>query len=195
MQSRYHSCSERSVCLLLVYTIATVFQLYHGSDMMYEMRMKNPKPTLLPTQRIFNLQHHIDMTWEELAFDDAVSIHSGGMDRRTAKCYSNDWDSYPCPQGHIPSALTSYVLQWHMCLSSWQGCVKWMLEPTNNVRISQMHTLCNHVMLTRKRVCVCVGARVCGGCVRVCVVGVEAASSEVRRSPYRAYRWVCIIRA
>ena len=34
--------------------------------MMYE-------PTLLSTQGIFNLSHHIGMVWEELAFDDAVS--------------------------------------------------------------------------------------------------------------------------
>ena len=34
---------------LLFYTIATVFQLYHGSDMMHEMRRRNPEPILLPT--------------------------------------------------------------------------------------------------------------------------------------------------
>ena len=34
------------VCLLLFYAIATVFQLYHGSDMMYEMRRREPKSTL-----------------------------------------------------------------------------------------------------------------------------------------------------
>ena len=61
------------VCLLLLYNIATVFQLYHGSDMMYEMRRRKPEPTLLLTEAIFNLQHHIDMILEELAFDDAIS--------------------------------------------------------------------------------------------------------------------------
>ena len=40
--------------------------------MMYEMR-RQPEPTLLPTQGIFNLQHHMGMVWEELVFDDAVS--------------------------------------------------------------------------------------------------------------------------
>ena len=40
--------------------------------MMYEMRRKNLEPTLLPTQAIFNLPHHIGMVGEELAFDDAV---------------------------------------------------------------------------------------------------------------------------
>ena len=81
---------------LLFYSIATVFQLYHGSDvmyerwegespmlvvvlrhsnsisviswhwydMMYEMRTRKPEPTLLPstllpTEGIFNLPHHI----------------------------------------------------------------------------------------------------------------------------------------
>ena len=45
------------VCLL-VYAIATVFQLYHGSDMMYAMRKRKPEPTLLPTQGIFNVPQH-----------------------------------------------------------------------------------------------------------------------------------------
>ena len=49
------------VCLLFCYTIVTVFQLYHGGDMMYEMRKKKPKPTLLLTRRIFNLPHYICM--------------------------------------------------------------------------------------------------------------------------------------
>ena len=47
--------------LLFFYAIAIVFQLYHGGDMMYEMRRRKPKPTLLPTQVIFNLPHHIGM--------------------------------------------------------------------------------------------------------------------------------------
>ena len=41
--------------------------------MMYEMRRRKPEPTSLPTQGIFNLPHPIDMIWEELAFNDAVS--------------------------------------------------------------------------------------------------------------------------
>ena len=45
--------------------------------MMYEMR-KKPEPTLLPTQGIFNLPNYIDMVWEELAFDDAVSYTQRG---------------------------------------------------------------------------------------------------------------------
>ena len=55
--------------------------------MMYEMR-KKAKPTLLPTQGIFNLPHHIDMVWEELSFDEYVSY----AQRRNglAKCYGND---------------------------------------------------------------------------------------------------------
>ena len=59
------------VCLLLFYAKATVFQLYHGSDMIYEMRRRKPEPTLLPTQGFFNLPHHTGMVWEELGFDDA----------------------------------------------------------------------------------------------------------------------------
>ena len=34
--------------------------------------------TLLPTQGIFNLLHHIDMVWEELVFDGTVSYTQQG---------------------------------------------------------------------------------------------------------------------
>ena len=47
--------------LLLFYAIATVFQLYLGSDMIHEMRKRKPQPILLPTQRIFNIPHDIGM--------------------------------------------------------------------------------------------------------------------------------------
>ena len=33
------------VCLLFFYTIPTVFQLYHGGDIMEEMRRRKPEPT------------------------------------------------------------------------------------------------------------------------------------------------------
>ena len=46
------------VCLFC--TIATVLQLYHGSDMIYEMRKRKSEPTILQTQGIFNLPHHDD---------------------------------------------------------------------------------------------------------------------------------------
>ena len=77
------------VCLLF-YAISTVFQLYHGGDMMcdYEMRRRKPKHTLLPIQGIFNLPHHIVMAWEELAFDDVVSYAQSTMDCSTTKCYT-----------------------------------------------------------------------------------------------------------
>ena len=61
------------VCLMLFSTIAMVFQLYHGGDMMYELRRKESEPALLLTQGIFKLPHHIGMVSEELAFDDTVS--------------------------------------------------------------------------------------------------------------------------
>ena len=38
----------QGVCLLLFYIIATVFQLYFGSDIMYEMRKRKPEPILVP---------------------------------------------------------------------------------------------------------------------------------------------------
>ena len=49
------------VCLLLFYTIAIVFQLHHGGDMMYEMRRRKSKHYLLSIQGIFNLPQHIGM--------------------------------------------------------------------------------------------------------------------------------------
>ena len=57
----HHSTLQYPVCLLLFYAISTVFQIYHGGDMMYEMRRRKPKPALLPTQLFVNLPHHIGM--------------------------------------------------------------------------------------------------------------------------------------
>ena len=64
------------VCLLLFYVI--VFQLHHGGDMMHEIRRRKSEPTLLLTQEIFNLQCHICIVWEELAFDDTASYYAVG---------------------------------------------------------------------------------------------------------------------
>ena len=82
--------------LLLLYAIATVFQLYPGHDMLHEMWRRKPELSVLPTQEIFNLPHHkhdptlllsqwifnlphhIGMVQEELAFHDAVSYAQQG---------------------------------------------------------------------------------------------------------------------
>ena len=64
-------------CLLLFYAITTVFQLYHGDDMMSEMRRRKPEPTLLLTQGIC-------LTPAPYRHGMRV-IHSGGMDCSTAK--------------------------------------------------------------------------------------------------------------
>ena len=58
--------------LFMVVGQARFVCLYYGSDIMYQMRRRKPKPTHLPTQGIFNLSHHIDMAYEELAFDGTV---------------------------------------------------------------------------------------------------------------------------
>ena len=56
--SRYLTLKSKYDCLLLLfYAMATIFQLYLGSDMMYVMRRKF-EPTLVLTQGIFNLPHH-----------------------------------------------------------------------------------------------------------------------------------------
>ena len=54
-------CSVAFVCLLLYYAIATVFQLYHSVIWRMRWEGENPEPTLLQTQGIFKLQHHIGM--------------------------------------------------------------------------------------------------------------------------------------
>ena len=55
-------CVAGFVCLSLFYVIATVFHLYHGGDMMDEMRRRKHKPTLLLTQGMFSFPpHHIGM--------------------------------------------------------------------------------------------------------------------------------------
>ena len=48
-------------CLLLFYAMATVFQLYYGGDMMYELRRRKFEPTRLTTQGICNLLYHVGM--------------------------------------------------------------------------------------------------------------------------------------
>ena len=45
---------------------------------MYEMITRKPDLTLLSTQGIYILPHHIGMVGEELAFDDPVSYTSWG---------------------------------------------------------------------------------------------------------------------
>ena len=46
--------------------------------MMCKIRREGSEPILLLIQWIFNLPHHIDMVWEELAFDDTVSYSQQG---------------------------------------------------------------------------------------------------------------------
>ena len=58
-------------CLFFFYAIATVFQLFHGSDKMYEMRSR-----AITFYRLkVNFPHHIVMV---LAFDEAVSYAQWG---------------------------------------------------------------------------------------------------------------------
>ena len=89
---------------------------------MYEIRRRKPEPTLLPNQGIFNLPHHIGMVWEELIFYEVV-------DCSAAKCYNRDWDSYPCPQGHIPRTLTNSVNSPPQSSFNNEGCEPEVIEP------------------------------------------------------------------
>ena len=51
----FHDCGTSPVCLFFA-----IGMVYHGGDMMFEMRRK-PEPTLLLTQAIFSLPHHVGM--------------------------------------------------------------------------------------------------------------------------------------
>ena len=66
MPGSFVVCVDRFIqdlfCFVVVlHNSITVFQLYHGGDMMHEMRRRNPEPTLLPTREIFNVPYHTGM--------------------------------------------------------------------------------------------------------------------------------------
>ena len=75
----YPNCIHIYIVSLLFYTIATVFQLYHADDMIYEMTRRKPKTKPLLTHEIFNLPHHTGITWEKLAFDAAAIYVAGKL--------------------------------------------------------------------------------------------------------------------
>ena len=56
--------------------ITTVFQLYLGGDMMYKIRRRKLKSTLLPTPRTIILSHHVGMICELLAFGNIYELFS-----------------------------------------------------------------------------------------------------------------------
>ena len=47
--------------LVMFHAIAIIVQLHLGGDMMYDMKRRKPETTLLPTEGVFNLRHHIGM--------------------------------------------------------------------------------------------------------------------------------------
>ena len=75
-EAALHSCGTSSVYLL--HTIATLCQLRHSGDMMYEIRRRKSKATLLQTQGIYKFPRHIEMVCEELAFGDALNYTQWG---------------------------------------------------------------------------------------------------------------------
>ena len=70
-----HSCGTNMICFF--HAIATIFQLYHGTDMVWDEKEKT-QAYILMNQGIFNTPHHIGMVWEELAFDDTVIYRQRG---------------------------------------------------------------------------------------------------------------------
>ena len=57
----------------------------------YGMRRRKPMPTLLPTQWIFNLSHHIGIVSRELAFDDTESYTWWGGGGELAQLGRGQW--------------------------------------------------------------------------------------------------------
>ena len=78
---------QRDVCsLVIMYLLTSIWYIFLGdlyclsrislNSLVFTIRRqvvpRKPKRTLLQTQGIFNLPHHIYMVWEQMAFDDAV---------------------------------------------------------------------------------------------------------------------------
>ena len=83
-----HRFGTTTVCLLLSYAIATVLQIYHSHNMMYEMRRRTPKPTLLLIRGIFN-PYRNGMRGTDLWWHFKLYI-SGQTDCSTAKYYNSE---------------------------------------------------------------------------------------------------------
>ena len=86
-----------NVCLLFFHAIATIFHLYHGSDMLYEMRRRKPEPILLLTQGIFNLPHHTGVRRTGLLWHCKLYA-DGERDCCTVNCYGSDGICTPDPR-------------------------------------------------------------------------------------------------
>ena len=89
---------------------------------MCEMWRRKPDPTLLSTQGIFNLpQACYQSNWPLMTL---YIIHSREMDCSTATCYSSDWDSFCCLQGHLPHGLTNRAI--FPPLGDWGIYIMWL---------------------------------------------------------------------
>ena len=75
--------------------------------MMCEMRRRKPKLTLLPTQGIFNVPHHIGMVCNKLAFDDA--LHGKWLSAQLDAIAVTRIRS-PVPRVTFPRAATSLAI-------------------------------------------------------------------------------------
>ena len=108
------------VCLLLFSVfIATLFQLYHGSDMMYEITRTMHELTLLPTQWIcaaihfptlYNLQRHQRPVPFIPCLYGVISYTEWGNELQHSLMLWQQQDSYLCPQGHQFSVLTHWAI-------------------------------------------------------------------------------------
>ena len=93
------------VGLLLFYAIAIVFQLYHGGDVMYEMRRRKGKSTLYQLKGSLTstpYRHGIRVTglwWHCKSYTVAAWI-AAQLDVMAVTGIHT-----PCPQGHLHSTL------------------------------------------------------------------------------------------
>ena len=81
---------------------------------------RKSEPTVLLTRGIFNLPHHIDVVWEQLAFDDAFSytqrwksklaeVMASGIELLNFKLGIRLWNKVRHPNDSDTEDTTSYV--------------------------------------------------------------------------------------
>ena len=120
-ETTLHGCWTSKGCLF--YAIATVFQLYHGDDMMYEMgRRKRLSPS-----------HSVGWAYTFTNSKDLPTPYRHGM-RGTDKCYGSDWVSYVCTQGHLLSDLTNWAISPPQVIGDHQETTQ---KVTSGVRAAQ----------------------------------------------------------
>ena len=103
------------VCLFVVVLCysnsisVTSWQWYDVLLKYYEMRRRKPELTLLPTQGIFNLAHHIGMVWEELA-SEKTKLYTAGKWSAAQLNVMAATGFRPLSSGHQQSAFPHWAI-------------------------------------------------------------------------------------